>query len=84
MAAPGSGGRLPDGTPYTVVSFAEYPEAQAMQTGQMLTWLMAGKWLAEPPEGWVLFGSHADQPDVEVEFSGSLDEDGTPLWERAL
>jgi hypothetical protein len=31
--------------------------------------------------GWSAFGTHIDQPTIELEFSGQ-DEDGQPLWER--
>lgn len=33
--------------------------------------------------GWHAFGSHIDQPHVELEFEGK-DEDGLPVWERIV
>lgn len=36
-----------------------------------------------PPEGWFVFGHHADaKPPVPIEFSQEMGEDGFPLWER--
>jgi hypothetical protein len=29
-------------------------------------------------------GSHIDQPDVLLQFSAEIDEDGLPLWERPI
>ncbi|MCI4659553.1 hypothetical protein [Cryobacterium zhongshanensis] len=37
-----------------------------------------------PPAGWEVFGSHADQPGVQLEFSKRLDEGLMPKWERAI
>ena len=31
--------------------------------------------------GWSAFGTHIDQPAIQLEFDG-CDEDGMPLWER--
>lgn len=78
-----SGMRLPDGTPYTAIGFQEYPEAEVMQTGQLLQWLMDGKTLKDPPYGWSPFGTHAGEEGY-LEFSGSVGEDGMPLWERPV
>jgi hypothetical protein len=36
------------------------------------------------PEGWFTFGTHADQPNIKLEFSVQENEDGLPLWERPL
>ncbi|MBF4459504.1 hypothetical protein [Pseudoclavibacter sp. VKM Ac-2867] len=39
--------------------------------------------LASPPPGWSTFGTHIDQPDVELEFWGAETSlDGLPIWER--
>lgn len=39
--------------------------------------------LAMPAPGWFTFGSHADQPDLELEFWGAETSlDGLPIWER--
>lgn len=38
--------------------------------------------VATPPDGWVTFGSHVDQPDIRLEFWGS-DLDLMPVLERA-
>lgn len=32
--------------------------------------------------GWHPFGTHVDQPDVELQFSDQLDDDGLPYFER--
>lgn len=36
------------------------------------------------PEGWYTFGTHVDQPDVRLEFSDEVGEDGLPWWERPI
>jgi hypothetical protein len=38
--------------------------------------------LASPPEGWSTFGTHIDQPNVELEFWG--EDGGVPIWERPV
>lgn len=37
-----------------------------------------------PPEGWFDFGTHVLSPDVRLEFSEEVGEDGIPRWERPL
>lgn len=37
-----------------------------------------------PPEGWFDFGAHVLSPDVRLEFSEEVGEDGIPRWERPL
>lgn len=37
--------------------------------------------LFSPPDGWFTFGTHIDQPGVELDFWG-LGNDGLPIWER--
>lgn len=37
----------------------------------------------KPPEGWHTFGTHVEYSG-EIEFSLATDEDGFPLWERAV
>jgi hypothetical protein len=36
--------------------------------------------LLNPPPGWFVFGTHADQPGLRLEFWGN--QDGFPVWER--
>jgi hypothetical protein len=37
----------------------------------------------DPPDGWFMFGSHADRPfEGPLEFSTETDDAGMPLWER--
>lgn len=39
--------------------------------------------LATPAPGWFTFGTHVDQPDLELEFWGAeTSPDGLPIWER--
>lgn len=41
------------------------------------------KILATPAPGWFTFGTHVDQPGVELEFWGTETSlDGLPIWER--
>lgn len=48
-------------------------------------WLAVGlgsRRLVSPPPGWAAFGAHVDRPEIALEFSRAMDEDGLPLWER--
>lgn len=38
----------------------------------------------EPPPGWFTFGTHVNEPGVELEFSVELDDEFFPLWERPI
>lgn len=37
-----------------------------------------------PPDGWFAFGSHANFPWINLEFSSEIGEDGLALWERPV
>lgn len=37
----------------------------------------------DPPSGWFMFGTHVDQPNVQLEFWGE-GEDNLPIWERPV
>ncbi|MCY1718470.1 hypothetical protein OVA26_16160 [Microbacterium sp. SL62] len=57
-------------------------QAFAAALGVSARWLAVGSGsMAEPPEGWSIFGTHVDVAG-RLEFSSTLDPSGLPLWER--